>query len=170
MEAETDATKGQESKQQIRDEELFKAAESGNFLVFMSLSLQQLAKSISFRNKDGRSLLHVSASFGHSQFFSDLGFTKEKKSDIKSAPLHSTASIGKAELVEILLTRGLCADVNVKNNGGRTALHYAASKGWLEIAQLYFKSDERVPTELKKAIMQARGVKNLTHSQLAQVH
>ncbi|CAN6897571.1 unnamed protein product [Brassica oleracea] len=28
MEAETDATKGQESKQQIRDEELFKAAES----------------------------------------------------------------------------------------------------------------------------------------------
>ena len=62
------------------------------------------------------------------------------------------------------------ADVNVKNNGGRTALHYAASKGWLEIAQLYFKSDERVPTELKKAIMQARGVKNLTHSQLAQVH
>lgn len=28
------------------------------------------------------------------------------------------------------------ADVNVKNNGGRTALHYAASKGWLEIAQL----------------------------------
>ncbi|KAF2595234.1 hypothetical protein F2Q70_00042389 [Brassica cretica] len=165
MEAETDATKGQESKQQIRDEELFKAAESGNFLVFMSLSLQQLAKSISFRNEDGRSLLHVSAS---SVILSDLSFTKEKKSDIKSAPLHSTASIGKAELVEILLTRG--ADVNVKNNGGRTALHYAASKGWLEIAQLYFKSDERVPTELKKAIMQARGVKNLTHSQLAQVH
>ena len=62
MEAETDAMKGQESKQQIRDEELFKAAESGNFLVFMSLSLQQLAKSISFRNEDGRSLLHVSAS------------------------------------------------------------------------------------------------------------
>ncbi|KAH0853973.1 hypothetical protein HID58_092732 [Brassica napus] len=183
MEAETDAMKGQESKQQIRDEELFKAAESGDFSVFMSLSLQQLAKSISFRNEDGRSLLHVSAS---SVILSDLSFTKEKKSDIKSvwlwdlqivkllssvhesktAPLHSTASIGKAELVEILLTRG--ADVNVKNNGGRTALHYAASKGWLEIAQLYFKSDERVPTELKKAIMQARGVKNLTHSQLAQ--
>ncbi|CAN6927222.1 unnamed protein product [Brassica oleracea var. botrytis] len=167
MEAETDAMKGQESKQQIRDEELFKAAESGDFSVFMSLSLQQLAKSISFRNEDGRSLLHVSAS---SVILSDLSFTKEKKSDIKSAPLHSTASIGKAELVEILLTRGLCVDVNVKNNGGRTALHYAASKGWLEIAQLYFKSDERVPTELKKTIMQARGEKNLTHSQLAQVH
>lgn len=68
MEVETDATKGQEeSKKQIRDEELFKAAESGDSLVFMSLSPQQLAKSLSFRNEDGRSLLHVSASFGHSQ-------------------------------------------------------------------------------------------------------
>lgn len=28
------------------------------------------------------------------------------------------------------------ADVNAKNNGGRAALHYAASKGWLNIAQL----------------------------------
>ncbi|XP_048593058.1 26S proteasome non-ATPase regulatory subunit 10-like [Brassica napus] len=90
------------------------------------------------------------------------------KDDEGWAPLHSAASIGKGELVEILLTRG--ADVNVKNNGGRTALYYAASKGWLEIAQLYFKSDERVPTELKKSIMQARGEKKLTHSQLAQVH
>lgn len=36
------------------------------------------------------------------------------------------------------MTFNLClgADVNAKNNGGRTALHYAASKGWLEIAQL----------------------------------
>lgn len=31
------------------------------------------------------------------------------------------------------------------------------------------KSDDRVPTELKKAIMQARGEKKLTQSQLAQV-
>ena len=27
------------------------------------------------------------------------------------------------------------ADVNMKNDGGRTALHYAASKGLLKIAQ-----------------------------------
>lgn len=27
------------------------------------------------------------------------------------------------------------ADVNLKNDGGRTALHYAASKGWLKIAE-----------------------------------
>nr|VDD14569.1 unnamed protein product [Brassica oleracea] len=160
MEAETDATKGQESKQQMRDEELFKAAESGDSSVFMSLSPQQLAKSLSFRNED---VSEKHYGLCCCKFVSDLGFTKEKKSDIKSydegwAPLHSAASIGKAGLVEILLTRGLCCnlsltfddgfvffvcvDVNVKNNGGRNALHYVASKGWLEIAQLYFKSDE----------------------------
>lgn len=27
------------------------------------------------------------------------------------------------------------ADVDLKNNGGRTALHYAASKGWVKIAE-----------------------------------
>ena len=27
------------------------------------------------------------------------------------------------------------AEVNLKNDGGRTALHYAASKGWLKIAE-----------------------------------
>ncbi|CAG7862173.1 unnamed protein product [Brassica rapa] len=136
MEVETDASKGQESKQ-IRDEELFKAAESGDSSVFMSLSPQQLVKSLSFRNEDGRSLLHVSASFV--KLLSSVDESKtviNGKDDEGWAPLHSAASIGKAELVEILLTRGLCADVNVKNNGGRTALHYAASKGWLEIAQL----------------------------------
>lgn len=25
--------------------------------------------------------------------------------------------------------------MNLKNNGGRTALHYASSKGWLKIAE-----------------------------------
>jgi len=28
------------------------------------------------------------------------------------------------------------ADVNIKNNGGRTALHYAASKGRMKIAEI----------------------------------
>lgn len=28
------------------------------------------------------------------------------------------------------------ADVNIKNDGGHTALHYAASKGWIKIAEI----------------------------------
>ncbi|KAL9999862.1 putative ankyrin repeat-containing domain-containing protein [Helianthus debilis subsp. tardiflorus] len=47
------------------------------------------------------------------------------------APLHSAASSGNVEIVKILLDRG--ADVNLKNDGGRTALHYAASKGWVKV-------------------------------------
>ncbi|KAF3560072.1 hypothetical protein F2Q69_00017178 [Brassica cretica] len=152
MEAETDATKGQESKQQIRDEELFKAAESGDSSVFMSLSPQQLAKSLSFRNEDvseiyywningvepknvncSRSLPRPCLSFVRSfsgkksdikivwlwdlQIVKLLSSVDESKTVINSkddevwAPLHSATSIGKAGLVEILLTRGLCCNL-----------------------------------------------------------
>lgn len=38
--------------------------------------------------------------------------------------MHSAASIGNLECVEALLSAG--ADVTKKNEGGRTALHYAA--------------------------------------------
>lgn len=79
-------------------------------------------------------------------------------------PLHSAASCGHTEIVEILISRGeefrmfitsmdfinviifrpkrkfnsswTGADVNLKNDGGRTSLHYAASKGWIKIAEL----------------------------------
>ncbi|KAG2285741.1 hypothetical protein Bca52824_045345 [Brassica carinata] len=100
MEAETDATKGQESKQQMRDEELFKAAESGDSSVFMSLSPQQLAKSLSFRNEDVSEIVKLLSSVDESKTVFN------SKYDEGWAPLHSAASIGKAGLVEILLTRG----------------------------------------------------------------
>ncbi|KAF3582604.1 hypothetical protein DY000_02035106 [Brassica cretica] len=99
MEAETDATKGQESKQQIRDEELFKAAESDDSSVFMSLSPQQLAKSLSFRNEDVSEIVKLLSSVDESKTVIN------SKDDEGWAPLHSAASIGKAGLVEILLTR-----------------------------------------------------------------
>jgi len=36
------------------------------------------------------------------------------------------------------------ADVNLKNDGGRTALHYAASKGWLKIAEILISHDAKI--------------------------
>ncbi|KAE9453968.1 hypothetical protein C3L33_14118, partial [Rhododendron williamsianum] len=61
-------------------------------------------------------------------------------------PLHSVASIGNVEIVEILLSRGdtFRADVNLKNDGGRTALHYAASKGWLKIAEILLSHGAKI--------------------------
>ncbi|KAL2349185.1 hypothetical protein Fmac_003185 [Flemingia macrophylla] len=36
------------------------------------------------------------------------------------------------------------ADVNLKNGGGRTALHYAASKGWLKIAEILISHNAKI--------------------------
>ena len=36
------------------------------------------------------------------------------------------------------------ADVNLKNDGGRTALHYAASKGWLKIAEILISHGAKI--------------------------
>ncbi|CAN0896474.1 26S proteasome non-ATPase regulatory subunit 10 [Linum grandiflorum] len=125
---------------QIKDEDFFKAAETGDCSVLSSLPPPQLTKSVSLRNDDRRSLLHVASSSGHLEAVKILLEVEGSESVVNStdeegwAPLHSAASIGSAPIVEILLSKG--ADVNLKNDGGRTALHYAASKGWLKIAEV----------------------------------
>lgn len=50
---------------EIKDDDLFKAAESGDASTFKSLSQHQLSKALSLRNEDSRSLLHVAASSSH---------------------------------------------------------------------------------------------------------
>lgn len=37
----------------------------------------------------------------------------------------------------------------MKNDGGRTALHYAASKGWLKIAELLISNGAKLNTKDK---------------------
>ncbi|KAL0408729.1 UNVERIFIED_CONTAM: hypothetical protein Sradi_1807300 [Sesamum radiatum] len=123
---------------QIKEGDLFKAAESGDSSLFKSLSEEQLLKASSLRNEDGRSLLHVAVSSSKREVVEILSAASPSvvnSSDEEGwAPLHSAASSGNVEIVEILLSRG--ADVNLKNDGGRTALHYAASKGRLKIAEI----------------------------------
>ncbi|KAG5522437.1 hypothetical protein RHGRI_034574 [Rhododendron griersonianum] len=132
----------------VKDEDLFKAAENGDSSIFEALSHQQLLKSLSLRNEDRRSLLHVAASSSRSAVVKILSAADPSVSGINSpdeegwVPLHSVASIGNVEIVEILLSRG--ADVNLKNDGGRTALHYAASKGWLKIAEILLSHDAKI--------------------------
>lgn len=41
------------------------------------------------------------------------------------------------------------ANVNVKNDGGRIALHYAASKGWLKIAELLISHGAKINSKDK---------------------
>ncbi|XP_065860533.1 uncharacterized protein [Euphorbia lathyris] len=138
---------------QIKDTDLFKAAETGDASTFKSLSPEQLSKALSLQNEDARSLLHVAVSSSHLQVVKALLDVDESKNVVNSkdeegwAPLHSAASIGNQEVVDLLLTRG--ADVNAKNDGGRTALHYAASKGWLDVAELLISHGANLNTKDK---------------------
>ncbi|CAK9151109.1 unnamed protein product [Ilex paraguariensis] len=133
---------------QIKDEDLFRAAESGEASLFKSLSQDHLLKVLSLRNEDDRSLLHVAVSFGQAQVVEILSAADPSVSGVNStdeegwSPLHSASSSGNLEIVEILVGRG--ADVNLKNDGGRTALHYAASKGWLKIAEILLSHGAKV--------------------------
>ncbi|KAB1208231.1 26S proteasome non-ATPase regulatory subunit 10 [Morella rubra] len=137
---------------QIKDDDLFQAAESGDASMFQSLSRETLSRALSLRNEDGRSLLHVAVSSARAEVVEILSAIDDCASVINSAdeegwvPLHSAASIGHSEIpvnvnkhIAICLIGRQCslegADVNLKNDGGRTALHYAASKGWLKIAE-----------------------------------
>jgi hypothetical protein len=49
-----------------KPEDLFCAAEKGDASLFQNLPEDSLARARSLRNEDGRSLLHVASSFGHS--------------------------------------------------------------------------------------------------------
>lgn len=50
---------------------------------------------------------------------------------MKMTPLILAASAGRFEVTKILISAG--ADVNATNEGGHSALQYAASKGWKEV-------------------------------------
>ncbi|XP_031097114.1 26S proteasome non-ATPase regulatory subunit 10-like [Ipomoea triloba] len=97
---------------QIKDKDLFKAAESGNSELFKSLSDDQLLKALALRNEDDRSLLHVAVSSAHTEVVKILAAADSSISGINSGdeegwvPLHSAASSGNIEIVEILLSRG----------------------------------------------------------------
>lgn len=60
MEMEIDAPESH--SRPIEDEDLFRAAESGDTSVFLALSPEQLTKALSLTNEDGRSVLHVAVS------------------------------------------------------------------------------------------------------------
>ncbi|CAL4919178.1 unnamed protein product [Urochloa decumbens] len=144
-----DAAAGGEKR--LSEKELFSAAESGDASVFAFLA----PAALSLRNEDSRSLLHVAATAGHPQVVLALveaggdavASVLNAKDEEGWAPIHSVASTGNAQIMDILLERVVLlasvnnkivlpdADVDLTTDGGRTALHYAASKGRLNIAE-----------------------------------
>ncbi|KAH1064214.1 hypothetical protein J1N35_029201 [Gossypium stocksii] len=137
---------------EIKEKDLFKAAEKGDSSIFKSLSEDHLTKSLKLRNEDARSLLHVAVSSAHPEVVKLLSAAADESvvngiDEEGWAPILSAASIGNLEITEILFSKG--ANVNVKNDGGRTALHYAASKGWLKIAELLISHGAKINSKDK---------------------
>uniref|UniRef100_A0A0D6R704 Uncharacterized protein n=1 Tax=Araucaria cunninghamii TaxID=56994 RepID=A0A0D6R704_ARACU len=160
----------------MKDDDLFKAAESGNLEVFQRLAEDQLQlnRARSIRNEDSRSLLHVAAAAGHHQIVCILGAGVDPSvSGVNSSdeegwtPLHSAVSSGKDNVVEVLLQAG--ADVSMANKGGRTALHYAASKGRLNIAQILISHGAKVNQKDKFGCTPLHRAASAGHSQLCEL-
>jgi ankyrin repeat protein len=63
----------------------------------------------------------------------DHGADREaRENESGSTPLYDAASMGRLEVVKLLITRG--ADVNAANKSGATPLHAAATNGFDQVA------------------------------------
>ncbi|KAK4358032.1 hypothetical protein RND71_023642 [Anisodus tanguticus] len=99
---------------QMEEKDLFKAAESGDSSLFKSLTEEQLLKSLSLRNEDARSLLHVAVSYGHTQIKTIdvirsevyLGRLVNSNAEDGWACRHSKAAIGGLLIVDAYLVAG----------------------------------------------------------------
>lgn len=87
---------------------------------------------ITFQNQ--RLLIHWAALGGNENlvdFLIDLGSPLDPLDDTNSTPLILASSAGRVQVVKLLLSKG--ANVNKKTNRGQSSLHYACSKGHLEV-------------------------------------
>lgn len=64
-------------------------------------------------------------------FLLDLGSPVDPLDDTNSTPLILASSAGRVEVVKLLLSKK--ADVNKKTSRGQSSLHYACSKGHVEV-------------------------------------
>lgn len=94
-------------------------------------------------DEDGRTCLHTVAACGkvpllHQFLMHGCGVGVNKSDDDGWTPLLSAASGGHEGTVQLLLGAG--ADACAVNNTLRSALHYAASKGHVRVAQILIEA------------------------------
>eukprot|EP00798_Chlamydomonas_sp_ICE-L_P005531 gene5531-4165_t len=122
-------------------------ARAGHLAYFESLSEEELKGLISKKDEDGRSLLHTAAASGKielSQFLASKGCDKyiDDADEEGWTPLMSAVSAGHEAAAQLLVS--LEAMVNLVNSGGRSAIHYAGSKGSPGMIRLLLKHGAEV--------------------------
>lgn len=138
----------EEKQQEVKEKDLFKATEDGDTSALESVSSETLSKAlITLRNEDGRTLLHVAASSGHSQ----VPFCPSSKGSLffffncnKNTSFLHSPKLGfwwynwewVCQVVKLLASCDASARVvNSADEEGWAPLHSAASIGNLEIVE-----------------------------------
>ncbi|WP_164503859.1 ankyrin repeat domain-containing protein [Rickettsiales endosymbiont of Stachyamoeba lipophora] len=121
---------------------LYLAALLGNLALVKILSENGAALNALTKEKKGKkaqTALHIAASKGHTEIVSYLALLPNIDPSILDyalrTALHKAAYYGKFEVVRVLTTAPKHIDVNIQDNDGWTALHYAVKKGHTEIAK-----------------------------------
>lgn len=109
---------------------------NGQFYLSRYLLLIHIGYNI-FTLQNNRLLIHWAALSGNENlvdFLIRLGSPVDPVDDTNCTPLILASSAGRFEVVRLLIGKG--ANVNHKSTRGQSSLHYACSKGHIEV--IYF--------------------------------
>lgn len=88
---------------------------------------------VNAKGLDNWHALHFAVNGGHEDIVRELvsipGIEIEAISSTKRTPLHIATSLGKTNIIKILIEKG--ADPNCKDDEGATPLHYASQYGMI---------------------------------------
>ena len=121
------------------DQELLKAIQYNKLGLVKRLHSE--GASVSCRNEEGRSPLHLSVYSDWdriSHFLIDMGADLNAKGKFGGTPLHMAAFKGNLPIVQLMLKKG--GDLRAKDSNGNLPIHLAAMYGWADIVEVFLRA------------------------------
>jgi len=121
------------------DQELLKAIQYNKLGLVKRLHSE--GASVSCRNEEGRSPLHLSVYSDWdriSHFLIDMGADLNAKGKFGGTPLHMAAFKGNLAIVQLMIKKG--ADLRSKDSNGNLPIHLAAMYGWADIVEVFVRA------------------------------